>query len=218
MEWKDPAKDQAIADRLQGKMLDRLSEEGDKYNKTSKEVDKIKDKISATGGSEKLTKQLDNATKELAAISGTISDLEQSVNELNEMGSKDVHQKFDFNEVTDTNVGGTTKDADGTIVMAVNSDANAVHEATHGYAEYRGTESRDQYDKEILPYQRQFSFDPSSVDSKHVPSVMGEVSSRSDVTPKWVSGIYDPSAPAATKFIYTPGATRKDIVTYWKTH
>lgn len=159
-----------------------------------------------------------DAKSDVSSITATISDLISSSSELTQMGRSNIAQKFDFNEVSNTNVGGTGPDKDGTIVMDVTQgkDANYIHEATHGYAQYKGTESKDPkniWDREVTPYQRQFSFDPSSINSSHVPSVMGSVSSRSDVTPKWVSGIND-----AGNFIYAPGATTKIIKDYWITH
>ena len=207
MEWKDPKKDQAIADRIQNQIDNRLSDEGKAYDKTSKQIDKIKAEISSTGGSEKLTSKLDKATKELAAITSTISDLEHSSTELTQMGSKDVTQKFDFNVLSSSSeVGGTEKTKDGVITMSVTTDdANVVHEATHGFQLFNGTMSSDELEREVPAYERQFSFDPNSVKDR-VPSDAGSIEGRSDITPTWVLGIHDSKG----KYTYVTGMNQKD--------
>jgi RHS repeat-associated protein len=189
MDWKDP-NDKKIANRLQGKIMDKLAEEGNNYNKASKEISRIKSKIAAKGSSEKLTEQLTKANKELSKINTAISDLENSSVELSEMETT-TKQTFTFKELpAGSEVGNTGKDANGVITMDIVGDANVIHEATHGFQLYKGTMSSDALEREIPAYQRQFSFDPNSVKNQ-VPSDAGSASSRSGITPAWVLGIND---------------------------
>lgn len=152
---------------------------------------RLESKIAKNGSSKGLENRLASAKADVASISTTISDLNSSSSELTQMGDPNVAQKFDFNELpAGSEVGNTGKDANGVITMDIVGDANAIHEATHGFQLYKGTMGSDQLEREVPAYQRQFSFDPNSVKNE-VPSDAGSASSRSDITPAWVLGIND---------------------------
>jgi hypothetical protein len=191
MQWADPKKDQAIADRLQKGISDRLKTENGNLKSANDRVSRLEGKIAKDGSSKGLENRLASAKGDVASISTTISDLNSSSSELNQMGDANVAQKFDFNELpAGSEVGNTGKDANGVITMDIVGDANAIHEATHGFQLYKGTMSSDALEREVPAYQRQFSFDPNSV-TNQVPSDAGSATSRSDVTPAWVLGIND---------------------------
>jgi RHS repeat-associated protein len=209
MIWADPAKDKAIADRLQKGISDRLKTENGNLKTANDKVAKLEGKIAKDGSSKGLESRLASAKADVTSISTTISDLNSSSSELTQMGSADVAQKFDFNELpAGSEVGGTEKDANGVITMGVTNDANAVHEATHGWQIYSNGPITDagRLDAEVTAYQRQYSFDPGSVTGS-VPSDWGSIGGRPDITPNWVMGIHDSNG----NYIYMPGLKPKDI-------
>lgn len=81
--------------------------------------------------------------------------------------------------------------ADNVIYVGMSTDANGIHESVHAFQIFKGTMSADRADKEILAYQRQYSFSSSSMSSSTVPSDYGAVKSRSDVTRNWVLFLHD---------------------------
>ncbi|WP_342333093.1 DUF6443 domain-containing protein [Pedobacter sp. FW305-3-2-15-E-R2A2] len=210
MQWDDPKKDQAIADRLQAQINKRLASENKDLSKANDKVSKIKSEISAKGTSEGREKSLAKAEAAVGSINDNIANLNSSSAELTEMGSKDVEQKFTFNEISGGEVGGTEKKG-GVITMGIVGDANGIHEATHGFQMYKGTIANNILDREILPYQRQFSFDASSV-KNNVPSSFGGVNGLGDITRNWVSGIHT----SAGVYIYAPNLSLSDLKEFWK--
>jgi len=194
MEWVDPNKDGKIAERLQAQIANRLKSENKSLTNAQSKVDKIQNKIKENGPSEKLTKQLDKANEEVANTNKTISELNASSSVLTEMGSKDVAQKFTFNEISGNE--GNTYLKNGVITMDIVGDANAIHESTHGDQIYKngkgGIPGSETIESEIGAYTRQFAFDPSSV-KNGVPSYWGNVSNISDITPNWIKGINNKS-------------------------
>jgi hypothetical protein len=205
MQWADPKKDQAIADRLQSKISDRLKTENGNLKSANDRISRLEKKIADKGSSSSLESRLSDAKADAASIGTTISDLNSSSSELTAMGSTDVAQKFDFNEVT-REVGGT-ENKNGVITMNIVGDANAIHESTHGFQLYKGTMSTDNLDREIPAYQRQFSFEPGSVMNR-VPSDWGSISKRSDVNRYWVMGIH---GSGTNNYIYLPGWTGEKV-------
>src|ERR1700709_355021 len=94
--------------------------------------------------------------------------------------------------------------------MDIVGDANAIHEATHGFQLYTGTMSSDALEREVPAYRRQFSFDSNSV-TNQVPSDVGSVTSRSGVTPGWVLGINDKKGNHPYLSTLSPKARREAI-------
>ncbi|MXV18007.1 RHS repeat domain-containing protein, partial [Hufsiella ginkgonis] len=209
-DWLDPKKDQEIADRLQAGLSARLTTEQSNLKGATKTMSRIEAKIAKDGTSAKLEKQLQSTRDEIGAINATISDLQSSSREITEMGNT-MAQKFTFKEITGE-VGGT-EIVKGVITMSITGDVNGIHEAAHGYQRFKGNETTEsnRWKLEILPYQRQFAFDASSVTNR-VPSIFGSPSSRSEITEKWVSGIHGSSGD----FIYSPGVPTKSLREFWK--
>lgn len=197
MEWADP-NSRKIGERLQSLIQDRLKMENSFLAKAQNEVSKIQAKIDKEGISEKLSSKLESAQSEVATINERIGDLNSSYNELAEMGSKDVSQKFAFNEISDASVGFAYKDK-GIITMDIASDANGVHEAVHGYQIYKsgGIKTTERIDVEVPAYQRQYSFDSKSVSG--ISSLWGGIKGRNDINKNWVMGINSNG-----KLIYMP--------------
>jgi len=204
MQWADPKKDQKIADRLQSEITDRLTTEKENLNTANNKVSQLEKKIAEKGSTNELENKLSNAKAELSSISTTISDLNESSCILTEMGSKDVSQVFDFNEITSET--GGTEVIKGVITMDVVSDANAIHETKHGFQIYDKSISHDKLEREVPAYQSQFSFNPQSV-KNNVPSAWGLISNRSDINTNWVMGIHD----SEYNFIYLPSWTIKGV-------
>ena len=194
MVWADPEKDGKIAKRLQDKISSRLKDENKSLTKAQGKVDKIQNEIKEKGASDKLTKQLGRANAEVANTTKTISELNGASSVLTEMGSSDVAQKFTFNEISGSE--GNTYLKDGVITMDVVSDANAVHESTHGDQIYKGGKggipTSEILESEVGAYTRQFAFDPSTVQN-NVPSYWGSVNNINDITTDWVKGINNKS-------------------------
>jgi hypothetical protein len=91
--------------------------------------------------------------------------------------------------------------------MEIGKDANAIHEATHGYDIFKGRIPSNSLDREINPYKRQYAFEPSTFNTS-VPSYWGSVNGFGDITNTWVLGIHD----SRWNFIYAPnGMTSKTL-------
>ena len=207
MDWKDP-NDKKIADRLQGQIADRLKTENGNLKSANDRVAKLEGKIAKDGSSKSLESRLASAKADVASISTTISDLNNSSSELTQMETT-TKQTFTFKELpAGSEVGGTEKGADGVITMGITSDANAIHEATHGFQIFsKGPITQaGRFDAEVSAYQRQYSFDSNSV-TGHAPSDWGSIGGRSDITPNWVMGLHDSNY----NYIYMPGFKPKDI-------
>jgi len=183
MIWVDPAKDQAIADRLQSGINNRLGSEKSSLESANNRVARLENKIKEKGSSKSLENRLSNAKSDVASITTNISDLNKSSSELKEMGSKEVTQQFTFKEIT--GVQGGTENKSGVITMEIVSDANAIHETVHGYQIYKNETLNN--DSEIPAYQRQYSFDSKSMSG--IPSYGGAITNRSDINLLWVIGI-----------------------------
>ncbi|KAA5536543.1 hypothetical protein F0919_02425 [Taibaiella lutea] len=190
MKWLN-TNDEEIAKRLQEGISKRLTTENANLTKANAKIADIKAEIKKSGGSDKLNNSLKAAEANVASISSTISDLNSSSTELSEMGNATTTQVFTFDNSSDA-VTYTEKKSDGVIHMGNSSDANALHEAVHGFQIFKGTmDNSNRIDREVVPYQRQYSFDPNSMTSSKVPSDYGRVSSRSDITRNWVWFIND---------------------------
>ena len=202
MVWGDPEKDGKIAKRLQDRIADRLKDENGNLNKANKKISDISAKIDKEGTSKKLERQLSNAKEDVASATGAISELNASSSELTEMGSADTKQVFTFNETTGSE-GGTETRADGVIEMNVVSDANAVHEAKHGFILHKeGPRTRSNfYSHEVRAYTAQYAFDAGTVQNK-VPSYWGNVKSPSDININWIIGIHNGAGGTVGDFIY----------------
>jgi RHS repeat-associated protein len=209
MVWGDPEKDGKIAKRLQDRISERLKEENGNLGKANKKVADISSNIGKEGSSKKLERQLQSAKDDADKASGMISELTASSNELTEMGSSDTKQVFTFKEMTEgEEVGGTSKDSKtGVITMEISKDGNAIHESAHGYDLYKGRMSSNKLEREINPYQRQYSFDPLSFNGS-VPSYWGIINGLSGIINTWVLGIHD----SKWNYIYAPsGMTAKEV-------
>ena len=202
MVWGDAEKDGKIAKRLQDRIAERIKDENGNLDKANKSISSIKAKIDKDGTSSKLERQLKNATADAASATGAISELNASSAELTEMGSADTKQVFTFNETSGVE-GGTEKRADGVIEMNVVGDANAVHEAKHGYIIHKeGARTRDNfYSHEVRAYTAQFAFDAATVQN-NVPSYWGNAKIPSDITINWIIGIHNGTGGAVGDFIY----------------
>lgn len=121
------------------------------------------------------------------------------------MGSKDVSQKFTFKEI-ESSVGRTEMLGDRAIQMTIVSDANGIHESAHGFQMYKTPPSLQGVAAEPTAYQRQYSFDAGTV--TNIPSVLGSVSSRNNITERWVACIYDPQT---RRNLYAPDVSTKDL-------
>ncbi|TJZ49890.1 hypothetical protein FAZ15_21955 [Sphingobacterium olei] len=150
---------------------------------------KLEAKIAESGSSGKLETKLQKAKDNVTSINEIIGDLNSSSSELNLMGSKEVTQKFTFIELgVGTEVGYAEKVND-VITMGITSDANGFHEAVHGYQIHQtgGIRQSERLNVEVPAYQRQFSFDSSSVTG--LSSDWGGIRGRSDISRNWVMGI-----------------------------
>ena len=202
MEWVDQ-KDKGIAKRLQDGLSDRIKDESKNLTNKAARVEKIKAEIAEKGTSTKLEERLQKANDEVSKVQGTLSDLNSSMSELIEMGDTKT-QKFTFNQLSSGEVGGTDK-KDGVITMDILGDANAIHEAVHGYQIYKGTISSNKLDREIIPYQRQNSFSPNTFNTD-VPSDFGTIKDRTQIINLFIMGIHDSNG----KYIYNPGMSKSD--------
>jgi RHS repeat-associated protein len=212
MDWKDP-NDKKIADRLQGGISSRLKTENSNLKSANNRVAKLESKIAKDGSSKSLEKSLASAKADVSSISLSISDLNNSSSELTQMETT-TKQTFTFNELpTGSEVGGTEKGKNGIITMAITSDANAIHEATHGFQIFsKGAITQSgRFDAEVSAYQRQYSFDSGSVIGQ-APSDWGSIRGRSDITPNWVSGLHDSNF----NYIYMQGFKQEDIKQLFK--
>ncbi|MGK6353558.1 hypothetical protein [Parapedobacter sp. DT-150] len=207
MEWADPEKDQKIADRLQKGIQNRLASENRNLQRANNAVAKLESKIAKNGSTEKLETKLQNAKDKVTASNEIIGDLNNSSSELTLMGSKEVSQKFTFNELAEGSSLGFAYTKDGIITMDIVSDANAIHEAVHGYQIYKsgGIKQSERLDVEVPAYQRQFSFDARSVTG--LSSDWGGVRGRSDISKNWVMGLRDGNGT----YPYMPAFDRKSM-------
>jgi RHS repeat-associated protein len=213
MEWKDPKKDAKIAEHLQGEIAKKIKTETGNQKDAQGDAAKIQAKIDKIGSTEKLQNKLNAANAKIAQIKKTISNLEASSAEIGEMGTTK-NQKFTFKDLAPgQEVGKTEKDADGTIVMTVGSqDGNRIHEAFHGYQQFKGTESKDTYTREEAAYARQYAFDGNGMNTT-VPSWGGSVESYEQITNLWLLGIHDSNG----RLIYAPDTWTKETINYLKT-
>jgi RHS repeat-associated protein len=199
MKWADPIKDQQVADMIQKGISNKLAIENSNLKSANKRVERLESKIAEKGSSKGLENRLSNAKSNVASINTTISDLNSSSQELKTMGSTDVAQEFTFNEI-EGSIGLTSK-KDGVITMDIVSDANAIHEADHGYKMYKGTLT-EKYEEEVSAYNRQYSYDAASVPG--IKSSNGTIAKRSTITRTWVAEMKD----ANGNYIYMPQLNR----------
>jgi hypothetical protein len=97
----------------------------------------------------------------------------------------------------------------GVITMEIGKDANAIHEAAHGYDIFKGRMPANPLDREINPYKRQFAFESGTFNAS-VPSYWGSVNSFNDIINTWVFGIHD----SKWNYIYASGIPSKDVEKY----
>jgi hypothetical protein len=217
MQWADPKKDGKKAEELQGKISDRIKSENKAIDKSMKKVCEIESKIKEGGTSKKLEAKLASANSDIRNSQDKISNLNKSSAELTKMGSSDVAQKFTFNDISGSE--GLTTLTNGVITMNVISDANAIHEAAHGYQMYtgelKGTKEGASFtptgllNAEITAYQRQYSFDQSSVET--LPSYAGSISTVNNIDIVWVLGINTPPGNYIYGNIAYPNMSSKQI-------
>ncbi|UZJ64205.1 hypothetical protein OKW96_17740 [Sphingobacterium sp. KU25419] len=153
----------------------------------------------------KLSSKLQSVQNEIVSINERIGDLNSSYSELSEMGSKDVRQKFAFNETIGASAGFAYKE-NGIITMDIASDANGVHEAVHGYQIYKsgGIKTTERLDVEVPAYQRQYSYDSKSVSG--ISSLWGGIKARNDISKNWVMGVHSNG-----KLIYMPSFGKSEM-------
>jgi RHS repeat-associated protein len=198
MIWKDPKKDQAIADRLQNGIKSRLKTENSSLKSANDRVSRLEGRIAKEGSSKSLESRLSSARADVSSINETISELNASSDILNTMGSADVKQEFTLNEISGSQ--GDTYKKDGVITMDIVGDANGIHETTHGNQIYTGKiigglpgkniypkGAESVYQNEIQAYRRQFAFDSGSVSG--LSSAGGSASNLSGIKKSWLLGI-----------------------------
>jgi RHS repeat-associated protein len=201
MDWKDP-KDQKVADGLQKQITKRVGDEQKTVTSKTKDIAKIAAKIAMGGGSRSDVRNLTRAGNDLSAAKSNIVNLNASSAELKEMGDTKA-MTFTFKNISGTS-GSTGPAVNGLITMNVVSDANKIHEATHAYDFWKGTQGSSVWATEVKPYQREFSFDSSAVTG--LTSLAGSANSVGDINQAWVAGIKDTSTGI---FPYSP-AWNKD--------
>lgn len=190
MDWLDKVKDQKTADGLQSKIAKHIGSEQKTYDKNVKTIMGVVARL-ALGGTKR--SDVDNLTKAASSAQSAkinINNLSATSRELNEMGATN-EKTFTFKSIGGQE--GGTEVVNGVVVMSVAGDANKVHEITHAYHDFW---KKDQlfssqislgWQKEVLPYQRQFSFDSTTV--TNITSVTGSVAQYGDIEKYWVAGI-----------------------------
>ena len=131
------------------------------------------------------------------------------------------------NSIGAAGIGGTTYDSSsGNIVFAYGTDANFIHEMTHG-AQYEtgdiafdgttGNVIAQDIGDEVSAYKAQYIYDSTSVSG--LPSTSGtRVNSANDITPAWVQGLdggtlYNPGGRANTAVSpLNVNSTKNDII------
>ena len=212
MQWADP-NSKRVGERLQYSINQRISDDQNNLVSVKSDITETENKIAKYGSSKKLNEKLSVLKDKEVGLKESISNLTASFVELSIMGDSRVTQEFAFKEVTGTE-GETYQDAKGGVItMEVVSDANAVHESSHGYQFYQGkltpggkgntgypNRANSVYETEISSYKRQFAFDAESV-QKNVPSFLGNASSIGGITQDWLLGVNN-QANMKGDFIY----------------
>jgi RHS repeat-associated protein len=212
MQWADP-NSKRVGERLQYSINQRISDDQNNLVSVKSDITETENKIAKYGSSKKLNEKLSGLKDKEVGLKESISNLTASFVELSIMGDSRVTQEFAFKEVTGTE-GETYQDAKGGVItMEVVSDANAVHESSHGYQFYQGkltpggkgntgypNRANSVYETEISSYKRQFAFDAESV-QKNVPSFLGNASSIGGITQDWLLGVNN-QANMKGDFIY----------------
>jgi hypothetical protein len=208
-QWKDPKNDEKIAKNLQEGIKNRLETENKNLADANKRIAELKKSI-AEKTSKKLERKLASAEADAKNSQASIDNLKASSAELTTMGDKNVKQEFTFKQVNGSE--GDTYLDNGVITMEITSDANAIHEAAHGYQMYEGkitggpkgqniyTENQ-LFENEISAYQRQYAFDESSLTKRVTDaqgfsqtitlSYMGAPQSANDINRAWLMGVRD---------------------------
>ena len=114
-----------------------------------------------------------------------VDNLKAGISELTEMG-KTTEQKFTYKPISG-DIGYTSIDSQGTIVMEVSGTANGIHESSHGYDIWKnGVYTKQNLLKgEIKAYGRQFSYDSNSLPT----SFFGVAESLDDINERWILGL-----------------------------
>jgi RHS repeat-associated protein len=201
MDWKDP-NDKKTADRLQKDIGNKVVKEQKTVESKTKDIGKLAAKIALGGGSSKDVSKLNSAAGDLSAAKTNISNLNASSSELNQMGDTKA-MTFTFNYVTGA-AGNTGPAVNGLITMNVvaGNEANEVHEATHAFDFWKGTQGTSISGTEVKPYQRQYSFDSGSVIG--LTSATGSISNINDINQNWVKGLNYTDKNGNQIFPYAP--------------
>jgi RHS repeat-associated protein len=200
MRWKDP-KDTDIARGLQTGINQRIASQNEKLQGLTDKIARLEGKLAKAKGdkSEGLKERISEAKADKASVETTISDLHASSDELTEMETTP-SQVFTFNELPEGSQEGETRMEGGIITMDISlgdNGGNVIHEAAHGYQQFKKMPFKDRASREVGPYQRQFSFSQSNPNKPSgynfnsiAPSIEGSISNRSDITPAWVTGLH----------------------------
>ncbi|WP_333624252.1 DUF6443 domain-containing protein [Sphingobacterium siyangense] len=186
--WKEAGDREYATDLING-LNSRISETTEELSKLNIQKSNLESKVALGGkNAEKIQRKLDGKNAEINAQTEMLTDLKKSKSELIEMGN-DPDQVFSFKSYEGREVGYTDRKEDGSIEIGHVNKANAIHEAAHGYDKWKG-ETGTQVTREITPYQRQFSYDPSTIINGATPSDWGNISNRSQITPEWILFIH----------------------------
>jgi len=182
--WKT-VNDAQFASELTVELNTRIKEVSSSLDKLNKSKSELEAKI-ALGGEkvDKFQRKLNYKNQEINSHNEILSDLNSSKSELAEMGAVG-DQEFYFKQYEGGEVAYTEKKEDGSIEIGYINKANAIHESTHGYDKWKG-ETGTTVTREIKPYQRQYSFDPSTIVNGATPSSWGIVFDRKGITAEWI--------------------------------
>ncbi|WP_164975840.1 MULTISPECIES: RHS repeat-associated core domain-containing protein, partial [unclassified Chryseobacterium] len=159
------------------------------------------------------------------ALSDKVQSLTSTLNNMNTLEAST--QVYSLSSISSSGIGGTTYDpSTGNIVLTYGTDANFVHEMTHG-AQFEsgdigfdgttGNVVAQDIGDEVSAYKSQYFYDPSSVSG--LPSTSGTtVNSANDITSGWVEGLdggtlYNPGGRANTAVApLNVNSTKTDLI------
>ncbi|WP_345207043.1 RHS repeat-associated core domain-containing protein, partial [Chryseobacterium ginsengisoli] len=159
------------------------------------------------------------------AFSDKVQSLTTTLNNMNTLEAST--QVYSLSSISSSGIGGTTYDpSTGNIVFAYGTDANFVHEMTHGAQFESGDIGFDgttgdvvaqDIGDEVSAYKAQYFYDPSSVSG--LPSTSGTtVNSANDITTGWVQGLdggtlYNPGGRTNTAIApLNVNSTKTDLI------
>jgi hypothetical protein len=185
--WKNDS-DAKYAKELTKELRKKADAEQKKVERLNKKIEKRKAK----------GKNVSKLQSKVDERQDNINNLEGGIAELEEMGNTQ-EQVFTYGKA-ENNVGYTYIDEDGVITMDIVGDgsaANGIHESSHGYDIWKQGWPQNlvaRMDGEVKAYQRQYSFDESSMPV----SIFGGAKSLSGIDYPWIYGIRDSQG----KFVY----------------